>query len=136
MGQRRHVLLVQLPIPPLGPQPIRGNVPLAAGYLKLFARQRGLEQHFRIEILAAEDANRLGDRAIVQEILERQPWLVGFTCYLWNIDRTLWVAEQLKARRPEMLIVLGGPEITPDNDRVLRTGSQDDAALGEDEQTF
>ena len=37
---RRHVLLVQLPIPPPGPGPIRGNVPLAAGYLKLLARNR------------------------------------------------------------------------------------------------
>ena len=38
LTKRRTVLLVQLPIPPLGPGPIRGNVPLAAAYLKLWAR--------------------------------------------------------------------------------------------------
>ena len=36
--RRTVAQLVQLPIPPLGPAPIRGNVPLAAAYLKLFAR--------------------------------------------------------------------------------------------------
>jgi hypothetical protein len=38
--QRRSVLLVQLPIPQFGPEPIRGNVPLAGVYLKLWAEQR------------------------------------------------------------------------------------------------
>src|ERR1700757_4488574 len=63
------VVLVQLPIPPVGPEPIRGNVPLAAGYLKLFARQRGMEKYFDIEILPADDANRMGDQALVEEIV-------------------------------------------------------------------
>ena len=58
----RRVLLVQLPIPPPGPQPIRGNVPLAAGYLKLFARRRGLESHYTIDIFPPADANTLGGR--------------------------------------------------------------------------
>jgi len=44
MSSRRDVLLVQLPIPPLGPAPIRGNVPLAAAYLTLFARRQGLDR--------------------------------------------------------------------------------------------
>ncbi len=58
----RSILLVQLPIPPVGPEPIRGNVPLAAGYLKLFAQQRGLEAHYDIEILPTIEANTLGDQ--------------------------------------------------------------------------
>ncbi len=134
--QRRRVLLVQLPLPPLGPEPIRGNVPLAAGYLKLFAHGAGLDAHFDIDILPADDANRLGDAALVEEMLRRDPWLVGFTCYLWNIDRTLWVAQNLEARCPELRILLGGPEITGDNGWVLDSASFDYAAVGEGEQTF
>jgi len=136
MSDRPRILLIQLPIPPLGPQPIRGNVPLAAGYLKLFARQRGLEESFDIDILPAEDANRLGDQALVEAICEREPWMIGFTCYLWNIDRTLWVAERVKRRRPEALIIVGGPEITPDNDWVLGSPAIDYAVIGEGEQTI
>src|SRR5262245_49872258 len=48
---RRPVLLVQLPIPPLGPAPIRGNVPLAAAYLKLFAEGKGLNTVYDIDLL-------------------------------------------------------------------------------------
>lgn len=136
MTSRRSVLLVQLPIPPLGPGPLRGNVPLAAGCLKLFARQRGLEAFYAIGIFPPTLANTLGDLAQVEAILEREPWLVGFTCYLWNIDRTLWIAQRLKERRPELLIVVGGPEITGDNAWVLETSCIDYAVIGEGEQTF
>ncbi|MEI8374883.1 MAG: radical SAM protein [Planctomycetota bacterium] len=128
-------LLVQLPIPPPGPQPIQGNVPLAAAYLKLFAQRCGLEG-WRIEILPAQLANRLGDQALVAAILDRGPQLVGFTCYLWNIQRTIWITQQLKAAQPELRILLGGPEITRDNSWVYEHAAINLAVLGEGEQTF
>jgi hypothetical protein len=133
---RRRVLLVQLPIPPLGPEPIRGNVPLAAAYLKLFAENRGLDHDYQIEVLPAPLANTLGDRALAAELARREPWLVGFTCYLWNIERTLWIARELKRLRPDVRIVLGGPEITADNAWVLETADYDYSVIGEGEQTF
>src|SRR5262249_11110063 len=132
----RRVVLVQLPIPPLGPGPLRGNVPLAAAYLKLFARNRGLERDFEVEVFPAHLANTLGDRALARTIAERGPALVGFTCYLWNVERTLWVAREVKRLRPEVRVVLGGPEITPDNQWVLDTPDYDFAVIGEGEQTF
>ena len=132
----RNVLLVQLPIPPLGPSPIRGNVPLAAAYLKLLACKKGLAADYDIDILPAVQANTLGDHALVNAILARDPWMVGFTCYLWNIERTLWVARELKRRRPGVRVVLGGPEVTNDNAWVLDTPDYDFAVIGEGEQTF
>src|SRR6516162_3291295 len=132
----RTVVLVQLPIPPLGPGPIRANVPLAAAYLRLFGERKGLGDFYRIAILPAVQANTLGDRALVAALADRQPWLVGFTCYVWNIERTLWVARELKQQRPELRIVLGGPEITSDNAWVLDTPDYDFAVIGEGEQTF
>ena len=130
------VLFVQLPIPPAGPSPIFGNVPLAAGYLILFARSRGLHDHFQLEILPPKICNYASDLGIVVEIVKRQPAIVGFSCYLWNIDRTLWIASQLKRLCPEMIIVLGGPEITNDNKWVFESGVIDFASVGEGEQTF
>ncbi len=130
------VLFVQLPIPPAGPAPIHGNVPLAAGYLILHARTRGLDKHFLFEILPPNICNYHSDIGIVEEILAREPGIVGFSCYLWNIDRTLWIASHLKRLRPEMVIVLGGPEITNDNAWVFESGVIDYAAVGEGEQTF
>ncbi|HEY2828411.1 MAG TPA: cobalamin-dependent protein, partial [Pirellulales bacterium] len=133
---KRTITLVQLPIPPVGPEPIRGNVPLAAGYLKLFARLRGLESHYDIDLFPTLAANTLGDQGLVEAILARDPWMVGFTCYLWNIERTLWIAQRIKQRRPKVLILIGGPEVTLDNRWVLDHPSVDYAAIGEGEQTF
>src|SRR6516162_8859893 len=119
MPPPRRVVLVQLPIPPLGPAPVRGNVPLAAAYLAVWARQKGLDAFYDVTVLPAAEANACGDRALVATLAQRDPWLVGFTCYVWNIERTLWIARELKRLRPRVRIVLGGPEITPDNAWVL-----------------
>jgi radical SAM superfamily enzyme YgiQ (UPF0313 family) len=136
VNTRRTIVLVQLPIPPLGMTPIRGNVPLAAAYLKLFAAKRGLDSSFHIDIFPTPLANSLGDQALVRALADRAPWLVGFTCYVWNIERTLWVARELKRRLPGVRIVLGGPEVTADNAWVLETPDYDFAVVGEGEQTF
>jgi hypothetical protein len=132
----RRVILVQLPIPPLGPAPIRGNVPLAGAYLKLFAETRGLGEYYAIDLFPAALANTCGDLALVEELAARDPWMVGFTCYLWNVERTLWIAHELKRRCPGVRVVLGGPEITTDNAWVLGSPDYDFAAVGEGEQTF
>jgi radical SAM superfamily enzyme YgiQ (UPF0313 family) len=132
----RSVWLVQLPIPPLGLEPIRGNIPLAAAYLKLWAENKGLGSFYHIHLLPPVEANTRSDRALVAALAEREPWLVGFTCYVWNIERTLWIARELKRLRPEVRIVLGGPEITVDNSWVLATDAYDFAVIGEGEQTF
>jgi radical SAM superfamily enzyme YgiQ (UPF0313 family) len=129
-------VLVQLPIPPLGPAPIRGNVPLAAAYLKLFAERNGLGQPYNIAVFPAALANTLSDLGLVDALASRKPWMVGFTCYLWNIERTLWVVGELKRRRPGVRVVLGGPEVTADNAWVLDTPDYDFAVIGEGEQTF
>ena len=136
MHQKRTVLLAQLPIPPAGPNSIVGNVPLAAGYLILWARKLGLTANYQFEVLPPRVCNTFSDVALVREILSQQPWLVGFSCSLWNIDRTLWIAARLKEIRPDLRIVIGGPEITFDNAWVLQSGGVDYAVIGEGEQTF
>jgi hypothetical protein len=77
-----RTLLVQLPIPPLSHEAVRGNVPYAAGCLALFAREAGAAGPDAVSILPAREANRLGDRALVAEILGRGPRLVGFSTKL------------------------------------------------------
>lgn len=130
-----RVLLVQLPIPPLGPEPVRGNVPLAAGYLKSFSQSvRRLPT--QIEILPPEIADRAGDAALLRAILKRQPHVVGFSCYVWNAERSIGLARRLKEVRPETLVVIGGPEATPDNHWLLHETVVDTLVLGEGEESF
>jgi len=49
---------------------------------------------------------------IVAAIYESKPDLVGFSCYIWNIEQTVKLARMLKKYLPTCLIVLGGPEVS------------------------
>lgn len=49
---------------------------------------------------------------IADDLLSLEPELVGFGVYIWNTDQTLAVVRELRARKPGLLIVLGGPEIS------------------------
>ncbi|MFM9881506.1 MAG: DUF4080 domain-containing protein [Burkholderiales bacterium] len=49
---------------------------------------------------------------IAEAILARSPRIVGFGVYIWNIEETAKVIALLKTVRPDLLIVLGGPEVS------------------------
>ncbi|MDF7825846.1 DUF4080 domain-containing protein [Pontiellaceae bacterium B12227] len=51
-------------------------------------------------------------RIAVEKILRHEPKVVCIGCYIWNIDLVTKVAALLKAVRPEVQLVLGGPEIS------------------------
>jgi radical SAM superfamily enzyme YgiQ (UPF0313 family) len=131
-----RILLAQLPVPPAGVQTMDANIPLASAFLKLHAKRLGLERHFEIELFPVELVNSLGDQGLLRAILEYRPDVVGFTCYVWNIERTLWLAEQIKKTLPQTKILVGGPEITADNHWVLENPSIDHAVFGEGETAF
>lgn len=44
---------------------------------------------------------------------------VGFSCYIWNIEQTLALTADLKKARPEMRILLGGPEVSDESRRLM-----------------
>jgi len=49
---------------------------------------------------------------IVTAIYKSRPDVVGFSCYIWNIDYVVKVAQMLKQYLPDCIIVLGGPEVS------------------------
>lgn len=51
-------------------------------------------------------------RNIVEKVLALKPRIVGFSVYIWNTLETLEVIMILKKVAPEIVIVLGGPEIS------------------------
>lgn len=63
--------------------------------------------------------------------------VVGLSVYVWNIRRSLEIARRLKERRPEVRIVLGGPQIPDRPERFLRENPFVDAVVhNEGERTF
>ena len=49
---------------------------------------------------------------IVEALLAREPKIIGFGVYIWNVAPTTEVVAALKRVRPDITIVLGGPEVS------------------------
>ncbi|HQG32827.1 MAG TPA: radical SAM protein [Deltaproteobacteria bacterium] len=110
------------------------NIPLAAGYLKAYAGQN-LPGGIEMEICPPHIVSLGGDAAILDWIGNLKPDVVGFSCYLWNIERSLHLCRKIGERLGRVRTVLGGPEITGDSS-LLSRGGFDAAIHGEGEETF
>lgn len=63
--------------------------------------------------------------------------IVAFSCYIWNIKAVLELAEDLKKKKENLLIVLGGPEVSFDGENILKENSAVDFIVrGEGEKGF
>lgn len=56
---------------------------------------------------------------IAAEIYKANADIVGFSTYIWNRDETLRVCEILKTVRPNIKILLGGPEVSYDGSELM-----------------
>ena len=63
--------------------------------------------------------------------------IAGFSVYVWNIQYSLAVARALKRHRPDVLIVMGGPQVPDQAEAFLRKYPFVDLVChGEGERTF
>ena len=49
---------------------------------------------------------------IVEQLLARSPRIVGLGVYIWNVRETTEVVSLLKRLAPEVIVILGGPEVS------------------------
>ena len=75
---------------------------------------------------------------LAQKIASAKPNLVGFSCYMWNVDAFRELGGLLREMIPGVLILWGGPEMTTD---YVQAGKRDDFEMdfcisGEGEATF
>lgn len=74
---------------------------------------------------------------IVSDLYARKPDVIGFSCYIWNIEETIKVIDMLKKVLPQVKIVLGGPEVSYDTKEWMeKLASVDFIIMGEGEETF
>jgi len=74
---------------------------------------------------------------IVADLFAKNPDVVGFSCYIWNIEETITVIDMLRKIKPELHIVLGGPEVSYDTAFWMeRLPAVDYIVVGEGEETF
>lgn len=126
------VLLFQLPVQGHDFFFSHENIPLASAYLQEIARRQGVDA----ELLPGPLMSYGSDQAILQYLLDVKPDVVGMSCYQWNLERSLFLARQLKQLLPACTVVMGGPEIAPDNKFLLRHKEFDIGVVGEGEEVW
>ncbi len=130
-----RVLLLQLPVP----NNPATNIPLAAGYLKAYALaadDQSARFPIEIDMVPRALADHAGDARLVQAIIAHAPDVLGLSLYTWNSERSLAIAQRVKACLPDLIVVGGGPEVQPDNDWLIRHPGLTIGVIGEGEQTF
>lgn len=74
---------------------------------------------------------------ILSTIYKGNPDMVGFSTYIWNVNEVLEIAEGLKIVKPNIKIMLGGPEVSFDGVQILEKHRFIDYIVyGEGEETF
>lgn len=70
---------------------------------------------------------------ILNEILKSKPDVVGFSCYIWNIELIKSLVKDIKSINPEIEIFLGGPEVTYNENVFFEIPEADFVIKGEGE---
>jgi len=131
------IQLLQLPVPPPSYYAATGNVPLAAASLasSLSYKETPIK-NLTATSVAPEITDNMGDTELVDFLLESNPDYVGFSLYLWNTERSLHLARELKKQKSDITILIGGPEVNADNPFLMEQLGYDIAVSGEAEHSF
>ena len=84
----------------------------------------------------AEFDNSLSPQAAAEILLEHHPQVILFSVYIWNLTVTTETAAILRAIRPELSIVIGGPEVSYDYEDLALFRTADHLICGEGEEVI
>lgn len=113
-----------------------GYQSLALGYLRAFAQA---DQRLRgnVGFTTLDLTVDLEPWWVAYRVLGLEPDVLGVSVTCWNARSVFELCRVVRAARPETLIVLGGPEVGPVAEVVLRSHPVVDAIVrGEGEETF
>ncbi|PLR76101.1 B12-binding domain-containing radical SAM protein [Bacillus sp. V3-13] len=103
---------------------------IAIRYLKAYARPE-------FDVQLTEYTIKDPIMNIVTDLIRKEPDLIGFSCYIWNIEETIKVIKMIKKINPAIRIVVGGPEVTYDAREWMDENAEFDfIVIGEGEETF
>ena len=73
---------------------------------------------------------------IVESLLHDELRIVGFGVYIWNVTQTLDVMRLIKVIRPDITLVIGGPEVSYEIDEQQITKLADFVIMGAADKSF
>lgn len=71
--------------------------------------------------------------SIADQLLEQNPKVVGLGVYIWNVEQTRTLIVELKKKKEDLTIILGGPEVSYEPDFFLNNWVVDYVISGEGE---
>ncbi len=104
------------------------------GVWYLYSAYKQANTNNTVEVYESTINNQIED--IVADIYNLNPDIVGFSCYIWNIEYVKKITEILKKIKPELKIFYGGPEASFDADNLLNITPVDMIIKGEGEKSF
>jgi len=104
----------------------------AFGLRYLFANLGELQPR---AVIAEFDIN-LRPLDIAEALLAREPKIIGFGVYIWNVTETTEVISAIKRVRPEIKIILGGPEVSYETEGQKIVELADHVITGEADLKF
>ncbi len=104
----------------------------AFGLRYLFANLGELQPR---AVIAEFDIN-LRPLDIAEALLAREPRIIGFGIYIWNVAQTTEVIATIKRVRPEIKIILGGPEVSYETEEQKVVQLADHVITGEADLKF
>ena len=88
------------------------------------------------EVMLIEHTLRDRTAHILEHLYREKADVYGFSCYIWNIEPMLTLAQTLKSLLPNSKIVLGGPEVSYGLERFENTPWIDAIVRGEGEEAM
>src|SRR5271165_4495916 len=73
---------------------------------------------------------------IAEALLARAPRILGLGVYIWNVAETTEVIATIKRVRPEIVIILGGPEVSYETESQEIVRLADHVITGEGDLEF
>lgn len=84
------------------------SVPLNIGYIGAYLKEK-LDKTIDLSLFKYPDK-------LIRTLKNNMPNIIGLSCYSWNQELVLHIARKVKQISPEVLVVLGGPNIDTTED--------------------
>lgn len=128
----KKILFIQIAKTPVAPDDNKENIPFAAGAIAAYLKEKKFEG--RVIIPDHKKTDLYGDARLVDMIVREKPSWLFLTTYMWNIERSLYIAHEVKRMMASCKIVIGGPEVSKDNSWIFKNSFVDHFVIGEGEE--
>ena len=88
-----------------------GYYSLAIHYLRLFCLKDAYLAK-RCSLFHVEYELEVSNKDILTNIVKLTPEIVAFSCYVWNIEKVVFLSQKIKEILPETMIMYGGQEVS------------------------